>query len=124
MTSRCEFRDATAADAREFYGQEPTNTFRGIAAIVDGKVIGIGGLFYDNNRVIAFSDMKPEMRQRRKDMARACRMIVGMAKKTKRNVYAVAQEDEPTAAALLKKLGFVSAGLESQIGEVLIWKGE
>lgn len=120
--TRCEFRKATAQDALEFYGKPPCNSFRGIVAVEDGKVIGIGGLFYEGKNLVAFSDMKPEMRKHRKDMARSCRMLIDMVREAKRPVYAVADPNEPTSPYLLAKLGFEPTGMFGPSGEILKWK--
>lgn len=121
---RCSFKTATQKDAAEFFGQQPAYTFKGIAATEGEKIIGIGGLIYSGGRVTAFSDMKPEMRKYKKDMALTCRMIVAMIKAEPRKVYAVAQEDEPTSAYLLIKLGFRPTGEFSSFGEIMRWEGE
>jgi len=120
--TRCNFRKATAQDSYEFYGKPPCNTFRGIVAEIDGRVIGIGGLFYEGKARVAFSDMKPEMKQHRKDIARACRMLIDIVKEAKAPVYSVCDTNEPTSFNLLKKLGFVSTGITGPMGEILIWK--
>lgn len=122
--TRCEFRQATAKDAREFYGEKPPFSFRGVAAIKDGKVVGLGGIYREAHYLVAFTDMKDEMRENKKDIAKGCRMIHKMIIDEKRPVYAVANREEPTAEALLAKLGFVPSGRETSKGSILIWKEE
>ena len=70
------FRQATARDALAFYGKPASNSFKGIAAIENEKVVGLGGLFYMKGGIVAFSDMKDELRANKKDIVRGCRMLV------------------------------------------------
>ena len=119
--TRCEIRTATAKDAFSFYGKAPINSFKGIVAVENDKVIGIGGLFYSQSNLVVFTDMKPEMRQYKKAIVKGCRIIMDMVKNADRPVYAMANPDEPTAERLLEKLGFVHTGLKNELGETLVW---
>jgi hypothetical protein len=121
MTS---FRPATIKDAVEFYGKYPANRFKGFVAVKDEKVIGIGGIFYLKSDLVAFTDIKPEMRQDKKAIVKGCRMIMDMIKELNRPVYAIANASEPTAAHLLERLGFIPTGLKNDVGETLVWGGE
>jgi len=122
--TKCKLRTATAKDAFNFYGKPPTNSFKGIVAVEGDKVIGIGGLFYTKSGLVAFSDMKPEMRQYKKAMVKGCRMIMNMVKNAEVPVYAVANNMEPTAKNLLERLGFVNTGVGNELGETLVWGDE
>jgi len=122
--TKCEIRAATAKDAFNFYGKPPSNSFKGVVAVKEGKVIGIGGLFYTKSGLIAFSDMKPEMRQHKKLIVKGCRVIMGMVKNAETPVYAVANDQEPTAKNLLERLGFVNTGVKNELGDTLVWGGE
>ena len=122
--TKCKLRQATTKDAYNFYGKMPSNSFKGIVAVEGDKVIGIGGLFYTKDGLIAFSDMKPEMRQYKKALVKGCRMIMDMVKNADTPVYAVANDKEPTATNLLERLGFVRTGIKNEIGETLVWRDE
>lgn len=119
---RCKFRPATAQDAYDFYGEKPIFSFKGVVAVKDNEVVGIGGIYREGGHLVAFTDMKDEMRESKKDVALGCRMIHNLIVKEKRPVYAVANRDEPTAAALLIKLGFVPSGRETEMGDILVWE--
>jgi hypothetical protein len=119
-SSRVEFRPATAADAAAFYGQQPSHTLRGYVAVLEGKPVGIGGVFYEGDLIVAFSEMKDEYRKRKKDVARGIRLLIAMFDKLPVSVVAVANRNEPTASALLEKLGFVRSGTACPMGEMLI----
>lgn len=114
------FRPATAADAVAYFGGPPKLSFRGFVAELDGEIIGIGGVYYDNGVPIAFSEMREPMRRYRKARAKACRILTRFFDQLGGKVYAVACPTEPTAAALLAKLGFVPIGLFGPHGETLV----
>ncbi len=122
--TKCSFRTATQEDALEFFGELPPFSFKGIVAVEDGKVIGIGGISRTGGVLTAFSDMKPEMRKYKREMVMTCRMIVAMIKQQDRPVYAVANNSEPTSLSLLVRLGFKPAGKITEDGEVMRWAGD
>jgi len=116
---KVEFRAATAQDAELFYGKQPIRTMRGYVAIIDDKPVGIGGVYYESGFMVAFSEMKPEMRSRKKDIARGIRMLTEMYDKLG-PVFAVACKKEPTSYMLLAKLGFAPSGQTIPAGDILI----
>jgi len=122
--TKCKLRQATTKDAYSFYGKMPSNSFKGIVAVEGDKVIGIGGLFYTKDGLIAFSEMKPEMRKHKKVLVKGIRMIMNMVKNADTPVYAVANDKEPTAQRLLERLGFVNTGVSNKLGETLVWRDE
>lgn len=116
-------RAALPEDAVAFWGHPPALSFRGFVAEIDGEVVGVGGVFYDEaRRPIAFSEMREPMRKHLKAKAKAVRMIMGLAMRRHDRFYAVAQQDEPTAAPLLAKLGFRPTGQMTPVGELLVWE--
>lgn len=114
------FRRATPADAVAFYGTPAKMSFRGFVAELDGEVVGIGGVYYDNGVPIAFSEMRPPMRKYKKAMAKACRILTRFFDQLGGKVYAIACPTEPTAPYLLAKLGFKPTGLIGPHGETLV----
>jgi len=118
--STVAIRPASLDDLRRFYsGSEDFrqyHTMRILAAELDGEVIGIGGYYFDaNGNRIAFSDMWPKMRVRRKDIVRSLRAIMALI--GDKHVFAVANPQEPKAERLLARLGFEHIGTDSS-GEV------
>src|SRR5262245_8147024 len=68
-------RSGTLADLRRFYGGGRDflqyHTMRILVAEIDGEVVGIGGYYFDaDGKRIAFSDMWPKLRRRKKDVVR------------------------------------------------------
>lgn len=110
------FVPATPDLVRAYYGGPPPYSFKGYVALLDGKPIGIGGVFF-NGCPVAFSEMKEEMRPRTKDKARAVRVLERLIETYKSPVFAVAAE--PTSVPLLTKLGFALTGREEPAGPVM-----
>lgn len=113
----------TADMAHRFYGKLPIKTMRGFVAVKNGEPIGIGGIYYEGKHAVAFSEMKPEMKKDKKTIARAIRKLLAMFASAGRPVYAVCDKDEPTAAWLLARLGFVPIGQAGPEGDILIFAG-
>ena len=111
------FHQATADTAAAYYGGPPQFTFRGYVAMLDDKPVGVGGVFLHGRTPIAFSEMKEEMRSRRKDKARAARKLEEFIKGYRVPVYAVATE--PTSVPLLSKFGFELTGQTAEGGPVM-----
>lgn len=115
------FRRATLEDARAFYGKDPELSFRGFAAIdEEGAVLWVGGVYYAYGRKIAFSEGRPKDRKLLKERAKAVRMMERLMDEQEGPVYAVADENEPTAGYLLAKLGFKPTGEMTHMGEFLV----
>jgi hypothetical protein len=116
------FRPATAKDVEEFYGKPSKHSFRGLVAVDDGSIVGIGGITTVNSRLVVFTSMREEMKRHKKAVAKGCRLMMDMVKEAGRPVYAVADPNEPTAEKLLAKLGFEPTGLSGSDGETLVWR--
>lgn len=93
---------------------------RGWVAKHDDTVVAIGGVYYEGFRAVAFSEMSAAFRARRKDVARGCRILMQLVDSIHGPVYAVADPNEPTSAALLTKLGWQSTGRATPLGELLV----
>jgi len=117
-----KFVTATPKLVKRFYdGKPPIKTIRGFVAVAEGeRVIGIGGISYEGKTMLAFTEMKPEMRKHKKAMARAVRLLETFYNNLPYPVVAFAHSEEPTAPGLLKRLGFVNTGLKTDQGEILV----
>ena len=109
--------EATMEDCISFWGKPPVCSFKGIVAKRDGKVIGIGGLFFDGTMPIAWTEHSAEMTKR--ERAVAARIMASYLDDFGKPVYAFAQPDIPTSHALLMKLGFEKTGVVREHGELL-----
>jgi len=113
-------RPATAADLIAFYGRPPPASVRALVAILDGRPVGVGGLKYEGGAdgetlLVAFSDLRPELRAYPVAIMRAARRVV--ASMQGRPAIALADPAEPGAPAFLARLGFVHAA-STAAGEI------
>lgn len=95
-------------------------SMRAVVADLDGKIIALGGVYRAGDQVIGFSEMKEEMRGRKKDMLRMVRLGAPLLLRH-RQVIAYASPAEPTASSFLTALGFRYFGADN-LGEVYIWQ--
>lgn len=109
-----ELRAATRSDLLEFFGAVPAS-MRAIVARVDGEIMGIAGIKYTAAGLVAFSDAKPGAERFPVSMVRMARMLVKIMGDIEAPIYALSSQ--PTAPALLERLGFV----QTQNPEVYKW---
>ncbi len=98
-----EIVPATPELAQRYAGANPPRTFRGHAALRDGEVVGLGGIYYQDGQPVIFSEYK-EMS--RKDRARCFRFLERVASEWKGRLYAVCDAAHPGSPGLLRRLGF------------------
>lgn len=120
MPDQPVFLPATQELAESYWRGYPPFSFRGYVAVLGEKVVGVGGVYRMAGRLWVFSAYKPEMAPFRKARARAVRLLLQLVDTYPEPVYAVRDENEPTAATLLPKLGFVPSGEEANGQPVLV----
>lgn len=101
-------RFATAGDIESFYGQLQQPTLRALVVEMRGDVVGLVGLARRGSISIFFSEVRTELRPHLKRMValRAIKRAMKWVEQSAVPVFAIAQEDEPQAPALLVRLGF------------------
>ena len=113
-----EFRTATAADVRAFYGGPSPYTMRAYVVLLDVVPVALGGVTYRCGVLCAFSEMKEEFRPYKVSIMKFARKI--------REIFggspgmAVANPREPGSGRLLRWLGFEYVASCDQ-GEVYKW---
>ena len=119
--SKMIIKYATKKHAKEFYGEDWTQSFKGIVALINGKPIGMGGIRFDGEKGILFSDTTSEGRKHKKQTVKCIRVLKKMVEETNYPVCAIASKDEPLSEKILVKLGFkFSGGIVS--GEKMFWR--
>lgn len=113
-------RPATQKDVEEFYGKKPMYSMRAYVSEVGGVVVGIGGVCRQDGHMVAFSEMKPEMRKYKKDIVRGYYKIFEIIQEYN-TVFAVANPDEKLAKKLIKRLGFELVEINREGEEVYRW---
>lgn len=117
-----EIRQATEKDVRNYFdGVAPIRSMRAFAAILDGRVIGIGGVYFDGKNMVAFSDIKDEMKKYKKDIVRGARIIMDMIASRNIAVFAICADDR--AVQFVNHLGFDVVG-ETPDGRLMIWNNQ
>ena len=98
------YQYANASDIDAYYGERPRPTMRAIAIHLDGAPAAIIGMYFAGDRLMAFSEFKPELELHLKSMAilRAIKAAQRMFEQAKRPVYAVGEG----CTGILERIGF------------------
>ena len=78
---------------------------RAIAAILDGKTIGVAGYYLDKGRVVVYSTITPALRAHKRTIIRGAMIIVGMVDQIGIPAQALADKVDG-AERLLEHIGF------------------
>lgn len=121
---RVELRPATAADLASFLPDATPYRVQAIAGILEGEVIGIGGLIYRPDGVWAAIALSEEARRYKVAMQRAARMTLAMAIAAGVTcVFAKAEAGRAGASEWLLRLGFRPTVLAVTGEPVFVWRG-
>lgn len=102
----------------DWYGERGyLPTVKGIAAILDGKLIAVAGFWLTKGLVIAFCNLREEARPFRKTMHRVALDLMTEAKRRHKRIIAKCDPGEATAPNWLRRLGF-----REEEGEVWAWQ--
>jgi len=120
---RVEIVPASADDVQSIVGK-PDWRVRGLAAKLNGEVLGVGGVTYLNDGTVgAFVAMKPEARKYPVAIHRAGLKMVEMFKSLGlHRVVALADENIEPAERWLMKLGFEP--VEVNGAKAFVWKNK
>lgn len=105
MTLVC--RSATHEDVRRYY-PTLTSSFKAWVAVLDGEVRGILGIALTRPIACMFSAFDEELRPylKRLTILRFIKKAEAALNESRIPVWAIAEPTEPTAPAILKRLGF------------------
>lgn len=118
--TRVVFRPSVAADFLALQGAPPIFRSRCITALVDDRLIGVGGLVHTPNGVWASVLMNEEARRYPAAIHRAGLKAISEFKRLGlRRVYASADPD-PKAERWLLRLGFCAE--DTSRGKVFVWR--
>ncbi len=96
---------ATTEIVKKFYGETPPKTVHAIAAVRDGEILGIAGIFSIGMAWMMFSDMKPEILADKRAMVRALRVIRKLVADKRLPVYANPDPNAKGADILIEHAG-------------------
>ena len=114
------FREATSEDLHKFYGGPPPATMVALVALLDDEPIAVAGVLFLKEARVGFSEMKPAMRPRKKDIVRFALVAIELVKRYN-HVVVFANPNEPHSNALLTRLGLTYQGPNEQ-GEMYTWQ--
>ena len=114
MKQVIEVKNATAADIREYYGQNMPMTLKAEVFKIGDKIKGVFGIFRIGAQMVMFSDVKPELNLKSIPVLRSIKRMQKMAKESKLPVLATS--DELFGPDLLERMGF-----EKVEGEIYVW---
>ena len=97
---------ATSELLQRFYGAAPTRSQRAVVAVKDEKVIGVAGIYTDDERSVMFSDLTDELRKDKRAVIRGVREVMKLASKRQMPVYAWADPEIEGSDRLLVHMGF------------------
>jgi hypothetical protein len=101
-----QIRAATETDLRQWFDGKVPATMRAIVAEHEGQLLGIAGIAMCEDHAQAFSGYRPGMRGWPVTMGRMAVVFASMLERAGVPVIAICSETEPTAPALLARLGF------------------
>lgn len=111
-----EICQANALDVAALYDGPAKHSMRAVVVRVDGTPLGLGGIYYEDDKVIAFTRIKSELRQYPFAIYKAAVEVMKMIDRRGKTVLAVADPDIPRSHEFLEHLGF-----EQIDGEVYQW---
>jgi len=101
----------TSRLAEEYWGSMPPLTVRGIAAIQDGRVIGLAGVCLMGTFWMVFSDTDDVFWKDKRAVVRAVRAIRKLIENLTLPVYAMVQEDKEKAEEFIEHVGGIEKWL-------------
>lgn len=101
-------RPATQEDLDRFYGKGKFGlTTTAMVGLVNGRIVGCGGIVFSGGRVIAFCDFKRAARRYKVSIVKAARDVIARARANGiRVMYADLDPKEPGADRWVRSLGF------------------
>jgi len=113
-------RNSREGDDIALNGIRCGGTYRAITIERDdnGAVVGMGGIVYGPESIIAFSSLDRNDRPDKRTVVKAARQVIKIIADCNAPVYATIDEHEPTAEKFLRTIGFVDYNDQG----VLIWQ--
>ena len=88
-------------------GQPIGPTVRAVAGVLDGRIIGVGGVAFFKGWAVAFCDLEDDALRHPVTLHKAARQVVRwMQESGRRFVFAEADPDYPRSRQWLTRLGF------------------
>jgi hypothetical protein len=111
-----EICQANALDVAVLYDGPAKRSMRAVVVRVDGVPLGLGGIYYEDDKIIAFTRIKAELRDYPFAIYKAAKQAMQLIDRRGKTVLAVADPAIPRSKEFLEHLGF-----EQIEGEVYQW---
>lgn len=98
-----ELVPATKEHIEAMYGETQGRTVRAIAAVEDGKVLGVGGIYQTAGNTVIFANLSDELRKRPRKLVEASRIVLRWIEG---NAHAICDPQIKTAQNFLEHYGF------------------
>lgn len=118
---KLKVRKATVGDFEEVYGHSPVASINGYSCHLNGRCVAIGGIYYLKDQVVAFCNILEEAKQDKMGLAIAIVKVRKLIQSKGIPIYAIADEEIPTAEEFLMHCGF-EYYKRGPNGRVFIWK--
>jgi len=120
--SRVKVRPTTPQDVETFLGKSPPYTFKGETGLVDGEIVGIGGIAkLPDGTALAFLHLAPGAERYAVTLHRTAKRIIAETKaRGVRKIVALADLSIEAAERWLLRLGFEPVEVEGEV--VYIWQ--
>lgn len=96
--------------------------FFGVVFVEDGKDIGSGAVVFDQGRALLSLEITDELRQKPLQIIKVGKKLIEGATQNGGELFAVQQDDEPTAGRLLGFLGFKPTNEMKNGGRIYQWQ--
>ncbi len=115
-------RPATSKDLDQFYGEDrPGGSMRVVVVDLDGDIVGIAGLAYHDDQMVAFSVIRDPLRGYPLTIMKTAMRLKDMIIKYGGNVLAIASGGEINSDKLLERMGFSFIG-DTEDGRAYRWQ--
>ena len=120
--SRLVIRPATKADIDAVVELANKPSIRAWVAEIDGRILGMAGIFRHDGRWYGYADMTDEIRGHKMALGRAARrFLAGVDRDGIKYIYAEASPTQPRAVAWLESLGF---RIDARGGHYYRWRAD
>lgn len=113
-------RTATLEDVKEVYGKRHQRSMYALVIEIDGAVEGIGGIYYDQDKAVAFCNLSEKVKSYPVALYKASRKVTAFINSLKLPAIAIADPAQESSERFLTHLGFIKTGT-SAAGEVYEW---
>lgn len=103
-------RPSTRQDVIKLYGKASQWSVRALTVDLDGEPVGIGGVYFNGDMYVIFSEITEPLRPYRKTIMKVAKMVMAQVKERGITAIAIASPTEPTAHHFIQHFGLEDMG--------------